>query len=130
MGRHLRPGETLLQKNTLDSLDKAKKALNNNLRDSEMAGALRDAHGLPVKREDREFNHSKEVEEALGSLENLKEALAAEMERLREKMNRCSPETDEYRTLKSGYNALNDTVKHIEGFIKSVNEFTQVGVRR
>lgn len=130
IGRHLRPGETLLQKNTLDSLDKAKKALDNNLRDSEMVGALRDAHGLPVKREDREFNHSKEVEEALGSLKNLEEALAAEMERLREKMNRCSPETDEYRTLESGYNALDDTVKHIEGFIKSVNEFTQVGVRR
>src|SRR5690606_20666549 len=67
-----------------NAVRRARNALDDHLTPSDLAGALRDVHGLPVRASGsgRAWDHLGEVEDALKSLDKAKKSLRRELERI------------------------------------------------
>jgi|GEM_PF-5035367 len=92
-------------------LEKAHNALRDHVKQDDLVGALQDIHGIPVIKHGKVYNHLNEVNNALGSLRNVKEALIKDLKRL-------TPGTDSYRQISKEIEALAETHRRIKGFLE------------
>lgn len=95
-----------------NSLRSARNAVKDHLQPSDLAGALRDALGVPVRRQGsgKAWDHLTEVKEAVESLRNAKDNLIRARYRL-------EPGSRAYRSLTREMDALDEMARRVQKFL-------------
>lgn len=90
---------------------KAHNALRDHLKEDDLVGALQDVHGVPVVKHGKLYQHIKEVNEGVESLENLSRGMKKELKRL-------TPGTAEYQQLSIELSAVKETKQRLIDFLE------------
>lgn len=106
--------DTSLSPGARAALRRARNALQDHLQPADLAGALRDKLGIPVRASGSGavWDHQREVEDALESLANLRKALGREL-------HGRSPGSADFTRLSAEMDALSEVSKRTSAFLES-----------
>lgn len=102
-----------LTEEAASDIGKAYNSYNEHLTQDDLIGALRDIHGLQVKRsgDGYPFKHLGEVQDGMKSLTNARKTIIKEM-------RKYSRDSEEFRQLSIAADGLNETISRIDKFLE------------